>query len=112
MATKNEQMVALVINYTEYIIPVDAAHTIQKAMLQAKQEDSFYYGTISVPILQRPTVTVKILDPNAHRFDVSSLPESAIRAWRDMVKDAVAADPSITLADIMDPAQFAKVRGV
>lgn len=111
MAAKNEQMVELVVNYTTYLIPVDAAHAVQKAMLQAKQKDSYYYGALTVEVLQRPNVTVSIAALNPDEFDVTTLSRDELNAWRAMIKEAEKANPSLTTADIMDPVQFTKVRG-
>lgn len=104
--TKDQQLVRLTINYHNFVLPIDTAHAIQKAMLSAKFIDSYHVSGQSYGVLVRPEVSVKMYydDEEYPTFDTTCLNKAQVQEWRAAVTEGLKNGGKAE--DILPPEEF------
>ncbi len=104
--TKDQQLVRLAINYQSFVLPIDAAYAIHKAMLSAKFIDRCYVSGQSYGVLVRPEVSVRTHDDDEGypTFDTTCLNKAQVQEWRAAVNEGLKNGGKVE--DILPPEEF------
>lgn len=101
-----QQQAKLTLGYHEYLLPIEHAHAIQRAMMHAVKVEESYNSNKTYSYLMPVTALVDLYTPKNPVYDCRALTLEQRDNWHKAVKEATEAGTPIT--DVITPEEFAR----